>query len=328
MGQRSKIWGKESVGEARVLFIFGSPRSGTTWIQLLLDQHAGVVTAPETQIFGFYLSGFRRQWAEERDGARRNRQGGGGLSQLLSEAEFEQLCRTSAAFVLGRIAARNPEAPVVVEKSPQHALHASFIHRLFPEAYFLHVLRDPRDTAASLVAAGRSWGRNWAPGHAAEAARVWRRHVERGRELAGTGARYRELRYEDLSGNTGEALSAVLEWLGLEASAAEVESHVEACRLQRLQKRGAGGDGGLPVPGRTIPSGFFRRGEVGGWAQDLSRSEVRMVEAIASPLMEELGYRPTGSATPAVRARLAVHDGVARLRDSVDWQLQRLLRRV
>jgi LPS sulfotransferase NodH len=314
--------------DGRILFVFGSPRSGTTWLQLLLDQHPGVVTAPETQIFAFYLSGFRRQWEEEVRGAEHNAQGGGGLSQLLTAEDFRALCRTNAEYVLTRIAERDPEATVVVEKSPLHAMHASFIHEIFPDAWFLHVIRDPRDTVASLVNAGRGWGRHWAPGHAVEAARLWRRSVEKGRELAGTGARYREIRYEELRQDTSGALRPILEWLGLDAAPQEVDAYVEACRLQRLQTRGSGSDGSSPVPGRKVPKGFFRKGTVGGWKADLSRTEAKMVERIAGPLMEDLGYAPAFARSAWSGVRIGIHDGLARVRESVDWQLQRLLRHV
>lgn len=316
------------MGDRKTLFVYGSPRSGTTWIQLLLDQHAAVVTAPETQIFGFYLSGFRRQWREELDGAQQNRQGGGGLSQLLSEDEFHELCRLNAEYVLDRIAARDPSATLVVEKSPTHAAHARFIQRLFPDAYFLHVIRDPRDTVASLLAAGRSWGRHWAPAHPADAAGFWRRYVEKGRELRGTGARYRELRYEDLSSDTAGNLAGVLDWLGLEAAPAEIDEFVEACGLDQMRRKGAGSGSSMPLPGRKVPSGFFRKGQVGGWASDLDPGDARIVERVAGPLMEELGYAPAFTPRPGTRLRIRLHRGVARVREGLDWQLQRLLRHI
>ncbi|HEY0304235.1 MAG TPA: sulfotransferase, partial [Longimicrobiales bacterium] len=127
-----------AMGNAKKLFIVGCPRSGTTWMQLLLAQHPSIATAPETQIFAYYLEPMRKQWAQERAGAGRN--GSAGLSRLLSDAEFEELCRTSAEFVLEKIRQRNPAAAVVAEKSPKHALQADFIQRLFPDAYFLHVV--------------------------------------------------------------------------------------------------------------------------------------------------------------------------------------------
>ncbi len=317
-----------AVSKRKNLFVFGSPRSGTTWIQLLLDQHEAVVTAPETQIFSFYLSRFRSQWQEEINGEQHNAQGGGGLSQLLNEEEFRQLCRLNASFVLDRIAARDPEATVVVEKSPMHAVHAGFIHSIFPEAYFLHVLRDPRDTVASLLSAGRSWGRHWAPSHPVDAARMWRRHVVKGREIAGTEARYMEVRYEHLKRQPEQTLGGVLSWLGLSADEHDVARFVEACRLQRLQKTEEKSAANWPMPSRKVPAGFFRKGEVGGWRSDLTAAEARIVEAIAGSIMEDAGYERQMNGGTRATARIRLHDTLSRVRESVDWQLQRLLRKV
>ncbi len=66
--------------------------------------------------------------------------------------------------------------------------------RLFPDAQFVHILRDGRDVALSL--AGQLWGQK----SAFTAARYWRRCVEAGLEdgrALGAG-RYHELTYEEL----------------------------------------------------------------------------------------------------------------------------------
>lgn len=309
--------------EAKKLFIIGCPRSGTTWVQLLLAQHPHVATAPETQIFAYYLDQLHRQWQHENTGPGRE-QGRAGLSRLLSEQEFEGLCRTTAEVVLDKIAASNPAARVVAEKSPKHALSAAFIRRVFPEAMFLNVIRDPRDTVASLLAAGRSWGGGWAPRNAIEASRLWVSSVLRAREAASPEVLYREVRYEQLRADPVPELRAIFNWLDIPMDVEFCEAAVAACDLKQLQK--AGDDSKLPVPGARSPVGFFRKGVVGGWSKDLTRGEVRIVEHICGGLMEELGYERTAASSAS--ARIGAHDALQRVRESVDWQMQRLLMRI
>src|SRR6185503_12343835 len=220
--------------ESRVLFVVGCPRSGTTWVQLLLAQHPEVATAPETQIFAYYLDHFRRQWRHEHEGPGRLHQGQAGLSRLLSEDEFIDLCRQTASVVIEKIAARRAGAKVVVEKSPRHALEAEFIQRVFENAYFLHVVRDPRDTAASLLAAGRSWA-PWAPKNAIGAARLWNACVEGARKVS-SNPRYREVRYESLRADGAAELESILAWLGIPLDCAACARAVHACELKQLQK--------------------------------------------------------------------------------------------
>lgn len=64
------------MSESNTFILYGSFRSGSNLAQLLLDQHASVVTAPNTKILAFYLSGCRHQWRQETEGADRNVQGG------------------------------------------------------------------------------------------------------------------------------------------------------------------------------------------------------------------------------------------------------------
>lgn len=305
-------------------FIVGCPRSGTTWVQLLLAEHPNVVTAPETQIFAYYLDGFRAQWKREASGGEDGSQGSAGLSQLLSDEEFDDLCRSTAQKVLDRIAYRDPDADMVLEKSPKHALHIEWIARLFPEANFIHVLRDPRDAVTSIMEAGKSWGRGWAPVHPADASRMWKRNVGSARKGGALTPRYMEVRYEALKRNTEEQLSRLYEHLGLHADEHLCAEAVEACRIDRLRKKEERKD--RAVPGTDTPDTFFRKGQAGGWRDELSKSQVRLVEMVCGDLMRDIGYEPETVPTMTTRARLAVHDGIRRLRESVDWQLYRLSR--
>lgn len=307
------------------LFIVGCPRSGTTWVQLLLSQHPGVATAPETQIFSYYLVHFLNQWRHEHEGPGSVEQGGAGLSRLLSEEEFVALCRTCAEVVLDKIASRNPGASVVAEKSPKHALLADFIHRVFPDAYFLHVIRDPRDTGASLLAAGRSWGRGWAPKNAVNAARMWNDHFRNARRVADRTDRYQEIHYERLRAEPEQGLHRILEWLEIPEPLERCEEMARACDLGKLQAGTTGRD--LPIPGRKSPVGFFRKGTVGGWRDDLPPADVRIIEHLCEEGMRECGYEPVSRAGRAP-IRVPLHDAIQRVRESIDWQLEKLLYRV
>lgn len=317
---------RPEVSDRKIVFVVGCPRSGTTWVQMLLAQHPEVATAPETQIFAYYLDHFQRQWEHERTGPSSNHQGTAGLSRLLRQEEFDELCRVAARFVLDKISAGNPSARVVVEKSPKHALYLRWIHRVLPEAYFIHVVRDPRDTVASLLAASRDWAADWAPKNAIEAARMWRAHVSQAREGRCLTSVYHELSYESLEQDPTSALSALFDWLGIPIDAASCHAAVEACSFRKL-KNGADSSA-LPLPGTRSPAGFFRKGKAGGWQDELSRGQVRLIEHICGDLMDLLGYRRSIRSPGGARFRVLVHDALQRVRESVDWQLERLLYRV
>lgn len=70
------------------------------------------------------------------------------------------------------------------------------------------MLRDPRDVVASLQAAGRSWGRSWAPTGVAGAAELWCRFVESALEVE-SDPRGIVVRYERLLAETAAELGRV-----------------------------------------------------------------------------------------------------------------------
>ncbi len=308
-------------GMKHVLMV-GCPRSGTSWLQLLLAQHPAVATTQETHLFHGYLSRLDQIWqrfptVDPNIGMRR----------LLSEDEFYRLCADFAKAVLGRIAEGNPNAQVVLEKTPEHVRHGPFILRLVPDIYFLHIVRDPRSVVSSLFAAAQSWARGqWASTNVVRNAQRWRSDVTLGRELRTLTPRYREVRYEDLLGEQAVAtLVSLLAWLDLPASDDFARSAFAACQIDRLRAGGAGVRN-FETLGRVQPN-FFRKGQVNGWKEDLSPSAIRVIEYINRDLMEIYGY--TLSSTPSRRPlRLVIDAAVGtverRVRRQVDATFEKL----
>ena len=84
--------------------------------------------------------------------------------------------------------------------------------------------------------------------------------------------------------------------------------------------------------GRIEPAAESLAAALGLWrgqplADVASEPWARVEGERLTELMEPLGYRRVARPGAATRARIAAHDGLFRLRESVDWQLQRLLQR-
>jgi len=303
--------------ERKLLLVVGCQRSGTTWLQLLLAQHPSVATHNETFLF-FYLHRLRERWVIEQARPRIHRDVG--LTRLLSGEEFDALCREFASRVLDKIADARPGAHVVLEKTPDHILYWETILALFPDAYVLHVIRDPRSVAASLLAASQSeWGDAWAPTSVRGAAERWRAAIEAGRALAAKAPHYREVRYEALTADTAGEVGEIFAWLGVPCAPDFAAQAAAACRIDNLRKES------IPVSApwtlAAEPEGFFRRGETEGWRTELTRAQVRELECRLGDLMPELGYAPI-SPRPAVRPMgMRARDAV----ESVRWRLRRWL---
>jgi hypothetical protein len=118
---------EEVIARKRIVFLVGGPRSGTTWLQLLLSRSPRIATANETHLFTGYTCSLFSAWDHHQRNARAL-----GLHHLMSEEEYLDLIRNFACKVMLRILDKNPEADIVLEKTPDHVLHWSNILRVFP----------------------------------------------------------------------------------------------------------------------------------------------------------------------------------------------------
>ncbi|MEO8449059.1 MAG: sulfotransferase [Gemmatimonadota bacterium] len=300
------------------VFVGGSPRSGTTWIQILLSQHPAVATAQETHVFNWYLGHMASRWDEEFNKERPRKVG---LHTLYNPEQFREVMRGIARDVLERIQATRPGATVVIEKTPGNIDHWRLALDLFPEARFINVIRDPRAVVASLRSAADTWGSEWAPRSAVNGARRWVATIAAGRALAQATPNYREVRYEALLADTAAEFRGMLEWLGLPADEAFVARAVEACSMDQLRAKGAAN---VPAALTNEPQGFYRKGEVDGWRKELPMKDIHLIEHVARDVMVDLGY-PFVSSRPEQRpVRLAYFDFLDRLKIFADVRLRRM----
>jgi hypothetical protein len=283
--------------------LVGSPRSGTTWLQSILGAHPEVATPQETDLFRVFLQPLVEAWDRQRAGAtdvsesRRRK----GLPLAITEAEFTAAAGTLVRTMTDAVVRMKPTATVVVEKSPAHSLSVETVLRFAPDAGFVHIVRDGRDVAESLMAASADgWGSRWAPDSVARAARVWEQHVRGARTAAGASGGYFELQYESLLGPDAPGLvTQAFAVCGISVDASEAATLVREHSLDAMRDRGrvsdsilTGGEAGDSDLARGEPAGFFRRGGTGGWRASWNTSDRQTFAAVAGDLLTELGYEP------------------------------------
>jgi hypothetical protein len=165
------------------------------------------------------------------------------------------------------------------DKTPANVLHVKLLADSFPEARFLHIIRDGRDVVPSLM------DMHFGPDRFGAATLFWRDRVSRGREggrRVGTD-RYREVRYEDLVANPESVLREVCSFLGLTFEPKMLEYHERADELLdglRFTHH---------VQGIRRPPVAVR-----DWRTDMPDHEVQLFEALAGDLLDELGYERSG----------------------------------
>src|SRR5690349_18470721 len=137
------------------VFVVGVLRSGTSLLYSLLNQHPQMAFMYECDAWNFpeFFSGarFRNNWLERQEFynqalSRHRLVFGGNLNGLEKVRTPEDLYR---------IYGEGKHAALVGEKSPPYCLRLRQLARLYPEAFFVLVWRDPLETFRSISDAGR-----------------------------------------------------------------------------------------------------------------------------------------------------------------------------
>lgn len=274
--------------EASPIFIVGVHRSGTTLLRFMLNSSPRIYIPPESD---FVPSYFGRRPDEELSDER--------VASLLDTTfagyRFAKEWRgdpPSARAFLKKMTSRTPSAFLETlygtyaqqqgairwgDKTPIYTSYIDLIHHMLPEAQFVHIIRDGRDAALSML---DKWGRRDFHIDICFAAHNWRRRI---RQAQAAGARlganqYYELRYERLVQDAVGELESLCEFLDEPYVPEMAEPHLLG--RERLQP------GDFHAPIRQPPT--TRR--IGRWREEMSVADQRLFQRVAGGLLDELGY--------------------------------------
>jgi hypothetical protein len=275
--------------ETRPIFIVGVHRSGTTLLQYMLGSHSRIYIPPESDFIPYFF--LHKPTAELSD-----EQVARILHTIFGRYRFvkewkgappdpDQFIaslpdRTPATFLdaLYGAYARQYGAERWGDKTPIYASYIDLIHTIFPQAQFLHIIRDGRDAALSML---DKYAHDEFHVDIFFAARNWVRRIryaQRAGAKLGPGLYY-ELRYEALIDDPEGELRAVCDFLGESYEPGMIEYHRVA--RERIE----------------ADSHFFSnvrnplsRERMGRWQQEMPERDQRLVQFVAGRLLAQLGY--------------------------------------
>ncbi len=281
--------------------VVGCPRSGTSLLAVMLDSHPEIAFPPETAFLKHVVTLSGDMEAQRRrfvDVVTADRTPVSNWSDFgLDRGAFAARIAALSPFSAGagtrefyRMYAESQGKPRSGEKTPDNIFVMREIAALLPEAHFIHVIRDPRDTALS-------WRRTWfAPSQDFRVlGQAWRHHVDAGRQAGAAVPHYVETRYEDLVLRPEATLPRLCDFLGIAYTGAMLDFSAQgAARIARLKGR-------MHVSGRLVSRedrtsihvnlAKPRQTErVGVWRREMSAADRIAVEQGAGPLMAVLGY--------------------------------------
>jgi len=253
-----------------IAFIVGCARSGTSILGELIGSHPEVAYKHEAH----------RVWKIA------------GLGENNSHRLTEQHATSSVKEqIRKRFEKKKGNAWLFVEKCPRSVLRLPFIREIFPEARFIHIIRDGRDAACSMLPGigGNEWRHlkppNWQQLFQQDrgvmrCAKAWKTIMEIALSDL-DGAPHFSLKYEELVQNPEKLAKEILQFLELPDHAAVFEF------CKKVQNSTA--DSYQPQQ-QTKWYRDDHQVRVGRWRENLQDDEAQAVEDLLRPMLTRLGY--------------------------------------
>ncbi len=281
----------------RLVWMLGSPRTGSTWLMQLFAEIPGIAVIDESYLplhlvpidhaipDGEYFEHGQRAGDPHYFFAKRY------LPQL--RPELRALIMRGLVRQLQELG--QPTSPrFIVIKEPNGSHASDSLMSLFPESRLLFLVRDGRDVIDSLIDAMLARDSWWQQSQVSDEPRIvserlafirhhanlWmQRTVSTQRAYAATPEPLRlQVAYEDLLADTEARFGGMLEWLGMQVAPEAVRGAVQKRAFAAIppDQRGPGKRARSATPGR--------------WRERLRPGEVELLEQVMGGKLQELGY--------------------------------------
>jgi len=267
------------------LFLVGMPRSGTKLLRDLLNNHSQIGITPNESHFIPHFHSRMELYGDLRERANFKKfyhdfsrtvffQRVTAESPFIDEQSWYDSVRawTYAGVVetFYRAYAGQKNKTIWGDKTPFYLVILPLLKSLFPDAKFVHIVRDVRDYALSL---NKGWGKN-----IFRSSQRWHDAVRQCRQ-DGTSLKpgdYHEVRYEQLVDSPGDMLKGICTFL-------PVPYEQTMTLLKQPADKGGDARNSLDILKRNY----------GKWEKSLSRRQIRKIESICGALLSDLGYPVT-----------------------------------
>ena len=265
----------------KIYFILSQPRSGSTLLRLQLNKEPNVISIPETHFFNFKNKFKHLDPAKDPQQAietwltyffvRRMELDLDLLRKDLNEGPLTWK-KMFESTLLHYAKKYHPEIidPIWVEKTPPHIFFKDDIRRMYPEARFIFLVRDPRAVVAS------TQNMSFSTTNVVTLSRSWQKSIQYLEE----NERSLLIRYEDLVETPETILKKVYEFMELSGDPDPTKGVVDPVE----KKNWNSSETAKPIHSDNIEK----------WRRNLSRIDghPQIVEKICAEGMKRFGYQP------------------------------------
>jgi hypothetical protein len=272
-----------------LFFIMGVPKSGTTWLQYLLNGHPDIWCSGEGGLT-LLLEQFYRVVNEHNKYVTDKNKNIGTTNYPLFRKEDLQTLLVAAFGLLLSHWEIDSTITCIGLKDPTLAKTIEVYAPLLPNAKFIHTIREGRDVIVS------GWFNNLRRDEEATKKRwptfqsfvefgvgEWVSDIQKARSCGRAyPERYFELRYEDLRRDPDTIIRQVLGFLGVDGSKSMVGRCRQAGEFKKLSKG--------RQRGQEDRNAFFRKGIIGDWKNHFDQECLEVFMQHGGDLLRDLGY--------------------------------------
>lgn len=269
------------------IFVIGAERSGTTMLGSMIGAHSNILCLPESNFIAVHMPTadpqqpvdafavlrmfrshykFRTMWRDVR----------------LDEAELQRRGKITYPELVHwlveqyALSVHKEAVDFWLDHAPNNLLYVHRLNQHFPEARFVHIIRDGRAFANSMIAA------DWGPNDVIDAAERWIYFIGLGMVAMNYLGENRiiTVKYEDVVLKPEESMQSIARFLGIEF------------------QQGMCSPTGLSVPGfikktHALLGASVEPKRLDAWKQKMKPRDIEILESMIGDLLLILGYQRT-----------------------------------